>query len=90
MTTNKQIEILAKQMGVTAGDVMSMARNVASAIKQDGVKETFVSSSNEDQVKFAQAYAKSEATKYQNFCTSLITNQEKKEAIEAFVYSELA
>ena len=82
---NTIIESLAKEMGVTAGDVYSLARSVASSIEQTGIKEHFIKSDDAERIAITEAYVSDAVKKYRNFTTELLVNNSKKQALQSAI-----
>ncbi len=82
------IKELAKEMGVTEGDVNSLMSMVCNSIKQDMAGDTLLSLSDADRVEFVNAYVQSEVKKFSEFCVTLLTKTEKRSAFDQYIYSQ--
>lgn len=76
------VKKLAEEMQVTEKDVLSLVKMVADKLEEEKVKDGFLNMSQADQVEFAKAYASAEIKKFCEFCVSLLTNEEKKNAFD--------
>lgn len=76
-------------MQVTEKDVLSLVKMVVDKLEEEKVKDSFLNASQTEQVEFAQAYASSEIKKFCEFCVSLLTNEEKKNAFNAYLHGKL-
>lgn len=85
MSTGK----LAREMQVTEKDVLSLIKMVTDKLEAEKVKDDFLNMSEADQISFAQAYASSEIRKFCEFCVSLITNKEKKNAFNNYLFHKI-
>lgn len=83
------VKKLAEEMQVTEKDVLSLVKMVTDKLENDNVKSDFLNMSQADQVEFAKAYASAEIKKFCEFCVSLLTNEEKKNAFNVYLYRKL-
>ena len=83
------VTALAQSMNVTENDVASLIRMVITSLQQDGMKEIFVGMSEEDRTNTVMAYVAAEVKKFSEFCTSLLTNKDKKNAFDLYMLNNL-
>lgn len=83
------IETMAKVMGVTSSDVLSLASMVSEALTKDGMKDIFIGMSEGERVNVTCAYVAAEVRKFSDFCLSLLTNTEKKSAFDQYLLTKL-
>lgn len=83
------VKKLAEEIQVTEKDVLSLVKMVSDKLEDDNVKDSFLNMSKADQVNFTQAYSSSEIKKFCEFCVSLLTNEEKKNAFNSYLYKKL-
>lgn len=81
---------LALEMNVTESDVNSLLNMVCNSIKQDLADEAFIALSVEDRAEMVCAYVQSEVKKFSEFCVTLMTNDEKRNAFNLYLYSQLS
>ncbi len=86
---DEQIKELAEKMGVSEADVRALATSAANSIKKDGVKETYLSESEENQTKLAEAYAVDAVRKYNNFATTYISNPVARKGFQESVLNAM-
>lgn len=86
MTSNENIEKLAKEMNVTPVDVLNFAKLVVSGLQRDGVVNHLVKASPENQEKVLKAYVVSEAKRYEDFMVTCRTNDAAMSAMADRVY----
>lgn len=83
------IESMAKAMGVTQADVLSLVNMVSASLKKDGMKDLFIGMSEEERKNTACAYVSAEVKNFSSFCLSLLTNTEKKSAFDQYLFYKL-
>lgn len=83
------IETMAKVMGVTSSDVLSLASMVSEALTKDGMKDIFIGMSEGERVNVTCAYVAAEVRKFSDFYLSLLTNTEKKSAFDQYLLTKL-
>tara|TARA_R110002096_G_C14476946_1_gene713520 strand:- start:587 stop:862 length:276 start_codon:yes stop_codon:yes gene_type:complete len=83
------IESMAKAMGVTHADVLSLVNMVSTSLTKDGMKDIFISMNEVERVNTVEAYIAAEVKKFSNFCLSLLTNTEKKSAFDQYLFYKL-
>lgn len=83
------VSTLAKAMNVTESDVLSLINMVNTSLEQDGMKEIFLSMSEEERANTVMAYVAAEVKKFSEFCLSLLTNTEKKSAFDQYLFHKL-
>lgn len=83
------IETMAKVMGVTSSDVLSLASMVSEALTKDGMKDIFIGMSEGERVNVTCAYVAEEVRKFSDFYLSLLTNTEKKSAFDQYLLTKL-
>jgi len=81
------IKQLAGSMDATEKDVESLLSMVTTAFQEDKVTDDFIKMKEEQQSEMVQAYIASELKKFENFCTQLLVNSEKKSAFDLYVLS---
>ena len=83
------IESMAKAMGVTQADILSLANMVSKSLTKDGMKDIFIGMSEAQTVSTVCAYVAAEVKKFSWFCMSLLTNTEKKSAFDQYLFYKL-
>jgi len=83
------IETMAKVMGVTSSDVLSLASMVSEALTKDDMKDIVFGMSEGERVDVTCAYVATEVRKFSDFCLSLLTNTEKKSAFDRYLLTKL-
>lgn len=83
------VESMAKAMGVTPNDVLSLVQMVGASLNKDGMKDIFIGMSEEERANTTCAYVAAEVKKFSNFCLSLLTNTEKKSAFDQYLFYKL-
>lgn len=83
------IEQLAKEMNVTVNDVMNLAQSVMNYLIQDGIGETFLTMSEDQQVETIHAYVSHAVKKMKEFQISYMTNTDVKSLFNDMVYGAL-
>lgn len=78
---------LAQAMNVTENDVMSLINMTMNEIKSDKMVGTLLNATQEEQQEITMAYMSAAVTKFQNFCVTLMTNEEKRNAFNLYVLS---
>ena len=86
---NVAIESMAKAMGVTQADILSLANMVSKSLTKDGMKDIFIGMSEAERVSTVCAYVAAEVKKFSWFCMSLLTNTEKKSAFDQYLFYKL-
>lgn len=81
------VQTLAAAMNVTEDDVMSLTNMTITELKADKMVEILLNSTEEQRSEITMAYMSSAVTKFQNFCVTLLTNEEKKSAFSLYVLS---
>lgn len=81
---------LAALMGVAEGDVNSLMRMVCESIEADGMRRHLLEMSVEDRVETVNAYTQSEVKKFSEFCVAIMTNQEKKNAFDLYLFDQFS
>jgi hypothetical protein len=84
------LQALAKDIGVTEKDILSLVRMVATSLEQEGMKCIFLNMSDNERINAVQAYIAAEVKKFSEFCVSLLTNTEKKSAFDQYMLTKLA
>ena len=87
--SNASIESMAKGMGVTQSDVLSLVRMVGTSLTKDGIKDIFIGMSEAERANTVCAYVAAEVKKFREFCFSLLTNTEKKSAFDQYLFYKL-
>ena len=80
---------LAKEIGVTEQDVLSLINMVVHSIKQDKMQDDVLSMDEEMRQMTVVAYISAEVKKFSEFCVSLLTNTEKKCAFDQYMLHKL-
>ena len=83
------VTTLAQAMNVTEKDVLSLVNMVNTSLEQDGMKEIFLGMKEDDRTNTVMAYVAAEVKKFSEFCVSLLTNTEKKNAFDLYVLNKL-
>lgn len=83
------ISELAKSLNVKDSDLLSLVRMVASSLEKDSMKDIFLSMSEEERINTTQAYIAAEVKKFTEFCQSILTNTEKKNAFDQYMLYKL-
>lgn len=87
--SNASIESMAKAMGVTQADILSLVSMVSTSLTKDGMKDIFIGMSEAERANTVCAYVASEVKKFSWFCMSLLTNTEKKSAFDQYLFYKL-
>lgn len=87
--SNVSIESMAKAMGVTQADVVSLVRMVSTSLTKDGMKDIFIGMGEAERADTICAYVAAEVKKFSWFCMSLLTNTEKKSAFDQYLFYKL-
>lgn len=83
------VNTLAQAMNVTEKDVLSLINVVNTSLEQDGMKEFFLGMSEEERTNTVMAYVAAEVKRFSEFCVSLLTNSEKKNAFDQYLLHKL-
>ena len=86
---NAQIKDIAKELGVKTSDVESLMRMITTSFANDFSLRDFSKMSQEQFEDTLNAYITHEVKKFSDFCLSLLTNEEKKDAFNSYVISKL-
>ena len=86
---NVTVESMAKAMGVTQADVLSLVIMVSASLTKDGMKDIFIGMDEAERTNTVCAYVAAEVKKFSNFCLSLLTNTEKKSAFDQYLFYKL-
>lgn len=89
MDIEAQAAQLAKRIGISTADVLSMAKCVAGAIDRDGVAEIAAQQSEEMREEFVGAYLESEVKKFGRFVDTYLTRDGAKDALAAHVFAQV-
>lgn len=89
MGSASNTETMAKVMGVTSSDVLSLASMVSEALTKDDMKDIVFGMSEGERVDVTCAYVAAEVRKFSDFCLSLLTNTEKKSAFDRYLLTKL-
>ena len=81
------VQTLAAAMNVTENDVMSLINMTITELKADEMVEILLNATEEERAEITMAYMQASVTKFQNFCVSLLTNEEKRNAFSLYVLS---
>lgn len=79
------VQALAAAMNVTENDVISLINMTITELKADKMVEILVNSTEEERAEITMAYMSAAVTKFQNFCVTLLTNEEKRNAFSLYV-----
>ena len=82
-------ESVAKAIGVTQTDVLSLVNMVSTSLTKDGMNDVFIGMSEAERVNTVCAYVAAEVKKFSWFCMSLLTNVEKKSAFDQYLFYKL-
>ncbi len=88
-STPESLKKLAKEMNISEKELMLFASGVVNSIKQDGIVDTFINSSESDRVDISKAYAVNEGRKMEQFTTTYLTNTEAKQELRNSVLNSL-
>lgn len=83
------VTTLAQAMNVTEKDILSLINMVNTSLEQDGIKEIFLGMSEDERTNTVMAYVAAEVKKFSEFCLSLLTNTEKKNAFDQYMFHKL-
>ena len=81
------VQALAATMNVTENDVISLVNMTITELKADKMVEILLNSTEARRAEITMAYMSASVTKFQNFCVTLLTNEEKKNAFSLYVLS---
>lgn len=81
---------LAEMMGVSEGDLNSLMRMVCDSISRDGMGDIVLGMSESERVETVQAYTHSEVRKFSEFCLTLLTNKEKSDAFNLYLFKQFS
>lgn len=83
------VTTLAQAMNVTEKDILSLINMVNTSLGQDGMKEIFLGMNEDERTNTVMAYVAAEVKKFSEFCLSLLTNTEKKNAFDQYMFYKL-
>lgn len=83
------VTTLAQAMNVTEKDILSLINMVNTSLEQDGMKEIFLGMNEDERTNTVMAYVAAEVKKFSEFCLSLLTNTEKKNAFDQYMFHKL-
>jgi hypothetical protein len=74
-----RVEELAKDMNVSASDVLCLAKSVVNSIVKDGAGNVFLTCTNDERKSLTESYIIHAVKKIEKFQTIFLTNPEAKE-----------
>lgn len=80
---------MAKILNVTETDLMMLLNSVVESIKTDKAVDCFLGMSESERVEMSQAYIVHAVKKFESFVTSYITNQDKKQSFNEYIFELL-
>lgn len=85
-STQRIIQSLAQNMGVSETDVMTMAQGIVNDLVKDRIDDVYVDSDTTIQCDLVQAYALHQQKKLRDFHTTYLTNPQAAQAFQSSVY----